>query len=106
MYVCVVPLATYNAHPNDVSYDTSCDIHISPGSHESGRAIHRPCPGYMYVGLTADLFAPETIHRTLPKQRSHNNNKKKTQHTLTTRASCSRRAAAAASASASAAASS
>lgn len=42
--VCVVPLATYNAHPNDASLDISCDIHISPGSHEcgeSGRAIGR-----------------------------------------------------------------
>ena len=42
--VCVVPLATYNAHPNDASLETSCDIHFSPGSHEygeSGRAIGR-----------------------------------------------------------------
>ena len=42
--VCVVPLATYNAHPNDASLDTSCDIHVGPGSHECGepgRAIGR-----------------------------------------------------------------
>ena len=40
----VVPLATYDARPNDSSKDTSCDILISPGSHEceeSGRAIGR-----------------------------------------------------------------
>ena len=50
----------YNAHPNDASKDTSCDIpvHISPGSHEcgeSGRAIGR-VQAFSFVAFKVQVY--------------------------------------------------
>ena len=55
--MCVVPelLCT---HPNDASLDTSCDIHISPGSHEcgeSGRAIGR-VQAFSFVAFKVQVY--------------------------------------------------
>ena len=58
VYVCRPISYFHNAYPNDASSDTSCDIRISPGSHEcgeSGRAIGR-VQAFSFVAFKVQVY--------------------------------------------------